>query len=235
MELKKALINGKILSGYQNYENHALLIDGRQISGIVSNTAIPAAYQKIDLNGGYICPGLIDLQVYGAGNHLFSADLTRESLENIEQTLLQQGCTSFNLTLATNTLEVFREAIAVFAAAKPRVALGLHLEGPFLNDQKRGAHPEELIRKAELGTLKELLSGNGRVVTMITVAPECMDLDCTRYLNEQGVLISAGHSAATYPSFGCVRGRNTRSYPFVECNVSAPSSGPGTAWRHYAR
>ena len=57
MELKKALINGKILSGYQNYENHALLIDGRQISGIVSNTAIPAAYQKIDLNGGYICPG----------------------------------------------------------------------------------------------------------------------------------------------------------------------------------
>ena len=47
MELKKALINGKILSGYQNYENHALLIDGRQISGIVSNTAIPAAYQKM--------------------------------------------------------------------------------------------------------------------------------------------------------------------------------------------
>lgn len=198
MELKKALINGKILSGYENYENHALLIDGRQISGIVSNTAIPAGYQKIDLNGGYICPGLIDLQVYGAGNHLFSADLTRESLENIEQTLLQQGCTSFNLTLATNTLEVFREAIAVFAAAQPRVALGLHLEGPFLNAQKRGAHPEELIRKAELGTLKDLLSGNGRVVTMITVAPECMDLDCTRYLNEQGILISAGHSAATF-------------------------------------
>lgn len=198
MQLKKALINGKILSGYQNHENHALLIDGRQISGIVSNADIPSAYERIDIKGGYICPGLIDLQVYGAGDHLFSADLTTESLENIEQTLLRQGCTSFNLTLATNTLEVFRKAISIFAEAAPRVALGLHLEGPFLNSKKRGAHPEELIRKAEVDILKELLSGDGRVVTMITVAPELIDPDCTRFLKEQNILISAGHSAATF-------------------------------------
>lgn len=198
MKLKQALYNGKILSGYQAYEQHALLLDGDTVAGIVPIRDIPSNYQALDAQGAYIAPGLIDLQVYGSGSHLFSEDLSAESLEAIEQNLLQQGCTSFNLTLATNTMEVFRKAIQIYADLQPRVALGLHLEGPFLNPEKRGAHPEELITKATIGVLESLLSTPEQVVSMMTVAPELWDEECLRYLRERNVVVSAGHSSATY-------------------------------------
>lgn len=198
MELKQALVNGKILSGYQEYTDHTLLMDGAIIAGMTRDTEIPADYQQVDLQGAYVTPGLIDLQVYGSGNRLFSADLSRESLQNIERSLLLQGCTSFNLTLATNTIDTFKEAIRVYTETQPRVALGLHLEGPFLNVRKRGAHPEELIREINLGVLKDLLEGSEQVVTMMTVAPELMDKACLGYLQERDIVVSAGHSAATF-------------------------------------
>jgi N-acetylglucosamine-6-phosphate deacetylase len=149
------------------------------------------------LQGRNVCPGLIDLQIYGTGNHLFSAELTKESLLTIEKELLKQGCTSFYLTLATNTLSLFSEAIDIYKEVKPQVALGLHLEGPFLNSKKRGAHPAELVVRANRTILQDLLEDAEGSVTMMTVAPELFDEDCLAYLLEKKVLVSAGHSDAT--------------------------------------
>ncbi|WP_156306520.1 N-acetylglucosamine-6-phosphate deacetylase [Sphingobacterium endophyticum] len=198
MKQKLALTNGRIYSEHQIYDQHALLIDDDRIAGIIPITDVPEGYQNWDVEGANICPGLIDLQIYGTGTDLFSAELTIDSLHRIEQNLLKQGCTSFVLTLATNTLELFKEAIDVFKKANPKVALGLHLEGPFLNAAKRGAHPAELIQKATVDLLKSVIEGNANVVKMMTVAPELTDQECIDYLNENNVLITAGHSAATY-------------------------------------
>jgi len=100
--------------------------------------------------------------------------------------------------LATNTIQIFDEDIRVFKDASPRVALGLHLEGPFLNPKKRGAHPAELIFKADLPTLRHLFEGNEDVIGIITVAPELLEDECLDYLLSKGVLISAGHTDATF-------------------------------------
>lgn len=198
MKLKLALTKGKIFTGYEVLEQQALLIADGIIQGIVPEGEIPEGYEIREVSGYNICPGLVDLQIYGTGTDLFSAELTEDSLLRIESNLLKQGCTSYMLTLATNTLEIFQEAIALFRNAKPRVALGLHLEGPFLNAAKRGAHPAELIQPASLPVLQGLMEGNEDVVKMMTIAAELFQQEEIDYLNEKGVLLSLGHSTASF-------------------------------------
>jgi len=198
MKQKLALVNGTIYNGYEIREDAVLLINQDRITGIVGKEAVPEEYQVVDVQGANICPGLIDLQLYGTGEDLFSAELTAASLEKINFNLLKQGCTSYMMTLATNTLELFKQAIAVFRQTKPSAALGLHLEGPFLNEAKRGAHPAELIMEATLPILEDLLEGNEDVVKMMTIAPEKTKQECVDYLNKKDLLLSAGHSTATF-------------------------------------
>lgn len=195
---KIALSHGVIFTGNKILNNHVLLMNGSKIESIVEQGDIPLDYTVVDVHGANICPGLIDLQIYGTGNHLFSAELSTDSLQQIETDLLLQGCTSFYLTLATNSLDIFKQAISVFRSADSQVALGLHLEGPFLNSSKRGAHPEDLIIKATLPILEDLFQNDQGAIKMMTVAPECLDDACLAYLKRQGVLLSAGHSAATF-------------------------------------
>lgn len=197
MEEKIALINGRIFDREEVYLKHALLMEGDRIQGVVPKETVPEGYRQVDVNQANICPGLIDLQIYGAGDDLFSAELTPVSLDRIEKRLLQQGCTSFMLTLATNTVAVFKDAIAVFKESRPKVALGLHLEGPFLNPLKRGAHPKELIIPATHSCIQDLLQDADGVVKMMTIAPECVDKECIEALLDNNILLSAGHSMAT--------------------------------------
>lgn len=198
MKSKIALTNGIIFSGNNTFKHKALLIDGATIGGIVDETAIPDDFETIDVGGKNICPGLIDLQIYGTGEHLYSAELTTESIHQIEYALLQQGCTSFCLTLATNSIALFKKAITVYQSAQPKVSLGLHLEGPFLNPAKRGAHPADLIREATVPILENLLANHNGAVRMMTVAPELLQDECLAYLQAENILLSAGHSNATF-------------------------------------
>ena len=195
---KVALINGMIFTGETFVKDKALLLVDEKIFGIIPRLDVPQEYETRDVEGAYISPGLIDLQIYGTVDDLFSADLREEVILRIESNLLKQGCTSFMLTLATNTLEVFKEAIDVFSQAEPKVSLGLHLEGPFLNPVKRGAHPEELIIEGTLERIKGLLDSSKGAVKMMTVAPELMSEQSIAYLLDQGIVLSAGHSAATF-------------------------------------
>lgn len=195
---KVALVNGQIYNGDDVFLGHALLIEGAHIQGIFPKHAIPAEYELIDVDKSNICPGLIDLQIYGTGQDLFSADINIAALHRIEQNLLAQGCTSFMLTLATNSDDVFKDAIRIFQEAAPRVALGLHLEGPFLNEKKRGAHPKEFIVPATIEHIQDLLKENINAVKIMTVAPELLNEQCAQLLNDKGILLSAGHSAATF-------------------------------------
>ncbi|WP_437920175.1 N-acetylglucosamine-6-phosphate deacetylase [Sphingobacterium sp. LRF_L2] len=195
---KIVLVNGKIYNGDMYYTDYALLLNSGKIEGITVVSEVPVDYVLNDVQQANICPGLIDLQIYGTGTDVFSADRSVEALARIEKSLLFQGCTSFMLTLATNTLEIFKEAIAVFQEAAPRVALGLHLEGPFLNAKKRGAHPEELIISPSPDCINYLLAGDLGAVKMMTVAPEKIDQASLDLLLRKGILLSAGHSDASF-------------------------------------
>jgi len=147
-----------------------------------------------------VVPGFIDLQIYGAGGKLFSAEPTVESLTIIEEDLLKKGTTGFLACMATNTPEVFNECI--IAAKEHRSTakncLGLHLEGPFLNPKRLGAHVPEFVRKASLEEIKALLDFGDGVIKMMTIAPELQDDRVITYLLDNSVVVSLGHSNATY-------------------------------------
>lgn len=199
MEAKKiVLVNGQIFNKDNRFDDHALIMRGDKVLGICPHSAIPADAEQIDVQGHNICPGFIDLQIYGTGDDLFSAELTTESIARIERNLLNQGCTAFLLTLATNTMEVFKDAIRVFNSYQPQTVLGLHLEGPFLNPTKRGAHPAELIVSPSVEQISNLLDDERGAVKMMTVAPEQVDNDSLNLLLQRGVILSAGHSAASF-------------------------------------
>ena len=147
-----------------------------------------------------VIPGFIDLQIYGAGGKLFSAEPTVESLTHIEEALLGTGTTGFLACIATNSSDVFNACIT---AAKEhrntaKNCLGLHLEGPFLNPKRRGAHVEKFIRKASLDEIKALLDFGDGVIKMKTIAAELQDDDVIQYLLDHHVILSLGHSDASF-------------------------------------
>jgi N-acetylglucosamine-6-phosphate deacetylase len=197
-----ALYNLQLISGGTITNGKAVLIKGDKIIDIIADTDIPQNTLSINLNGQYLAPGLTDLQIYGAGKPLFfGGDPTVEALTQMEYTLLTEGCTGFLATIATNTDDIVERGIdAALQYWDKRIGnfWGLHLEGPFLNPKRCGAHPPALIKKATLAQVKSWVDKGRGLIKMITLAPELQDAEVLDYLNRQKIILSSGHSNATY-------------------------------------
>jgi N-acetylglucosamine-6-phosphate deacetylase len=196
-----AFHNLQIISEGSIVPNKAVLVTGDSITAIVDDNAIPDNVNKIDLQGAYLAPGFIDLQIYGSGGKLFAGMPEVAALERMESDLLSQGTTGFFATIGTNTNEIVEEGIASAKAYRENCKgnfWGLHLEGPYLNAIKRGAHPEKFIKKATLAEVKRWLDMADGVIKMMTIAPELQDQEVIDYLHNNGVILSSGHSNATY-------------------------------------
>ena len=137
--MKHAFFNATIYTGKEKISNKILLTEGNKIKGLVEKDSVPSDTIKIDCQNGVLAPGLIDLQIYGGGGHLFSNEPTKTALKSMIDSLVSNGTTGFLLTLATNSIDVFREAIKIVKQNPHPALLGLHFEGPYLNPVKRGA------------------------------------------------------------------------------------------------
>lgn len=184
--------NAKFYTDNGLQERKSITISNGKISSIEKSSS--------NASEQLVIPGFIDLQIYGAGSRLFSAEPTVESLTIIEDDLLKKGTTGFLACMATNTPEVFNACIKAAKAHRSiaRNCLGLHLEGPFLNPKRLGAHVPEFIRKASLDEIKALLNFGDGVIKMMTIAPELQDEAVIQYLLDNGVVVSLGHSNATF-------------------------------------
>jgi N-acetylglucosamine-6-phosphate deacetylase len=167
----------------------------------------------LDVAGDWISLGGVDLQINGALGLAFT-DLRAENadlLEKITQFLWDVGVDGFLPTLVTTSIENIQRSLAVIAnftnlcldkqtlrEKSSAKILGVHLEGPFLNFQKRGAHPPEYLLPLTIEEVKRVLGDYAHIVKVITLAPE---LDPTgeviRYLRSLGIIVSLGHSQAT--------------------------------------
>lgn len=199
--MNTALINAALFTGTEKFDNKALLIQDGLISSIVDNFAIPEAFETVDLAGLNVAPGLIDLQIYGSGGKLFGGMPDVEGLEQMENDLLAQGTTGFMATAATNSDGIVLKAIDAakeYSKISKGNYLGLHLEGPYLNAKRKGAHPEKYIKKGTLAEIKSWVERAEGELRMMTIAPELQDQEVIDYLNSKDIIISAGHSDATY-------------------------------------
>jgi N-acetylglucosamine-6-phosphate deacetylase len=159
----------------------------------------------IDVAGDWVSLGGVDLQINGGLGLAFTDVETQHvaSLQEIGQFLWRQGVDAFLPTLVTTSVERSLSIFADFAASQPQEQatariLGVHLEGPFLNPQKRGAHPEEYLLPLTIDNVKRVLGDYAHVVKVITLAPE-LDLtgEVIPYLRSLGITVSLGHSQAT--------------------------------------
>jgi len=197
-----ALHHLKLITDGVISEGKAVLVEGEHITDVIDAGAIPQHAQQIDLEGNYLSPGFTDLQIYGAGQPLFfGGNPSAQALQQMEQVLLQQGTTGFLATIATNTNQIIEQGIQAALAYRDKCLgnfMGLHLEGPYLNPKRKGAHPDSLIKKATLSEVKRWIEMADGVIKMITLAPELQDDEVLAYLDEQGIVLSSGHSDATY-------------------------------------
>ena len=164
--------------------------------------------QVVDVEGDWLSLGAVDLQINGALGLAFP-DLRLENVDKLQTIcdfLWSQGVDAFCPTLVTTSLENFQgslEAIATFQSqqtATDRTAkvLGAHLEGPFLNKEKRGAHPAEFLQPLTLEKVKAVVGDFAKSVSIMTLAPEvATDLAAVDWLVAQGIAVSLGHSLAT--------------------------------------
>ena len=198
-----ALTEGRIFSGSQVFDNHALVIDGEKIAGICPINDLDKAIERRSVAGARIAPGFIDLQLNGCGGVQFSEQLSALSIDTLRQmqrTNEASGCTSFLPTLITSSDEMMMQAVSTlhrWLESHPHQALGLHLEGPWLNKEKKGTHDAALIRSPTPEMVK-FLCDNAAVISKITLAPECVPQSVIKQLVAAGIIVSIGHSNATY-------------------------------------
>lgn len=207
--------NGAIYTGYEVLRQHAVVTEGARIIKIIPWTGAarpsggPGTQEQttreqatwIDLNGGNLAPAFIDLQLYGGEGLLFSDHPSVASIQATYRYSLEGGAAYIQPTMATQSDDLIGKAIKAIAAYQAQGlpgVIGLHLEGPYINPVKRGAHREDLIQVPEKNKLQNLLAEAGRNLTMMTLAPERCDPELVRLLIESGVRVSAGHTNATY-------------------------------------
>jgi len=195
-----ALVNGRLVAAGGVVEGQALLIEGGRITALVPASALPTGAEVVDLQGRLLAPGFIDTQVNGGGGVLFNDEPTVEGIAAIGAAHRRFGTTGFLPTLISDDLAVVQRGIAAvdaaIAAGVPGV-LGIHIEGPFLNPVRKGIHDETKMRgldEAAFAILTSLKQGR----TLVTLAPESVGVEMIARLAAAGVIVSAGHTNATY-------------------------------------
>ena len=198
--MQYAFTNGVIYTGYEILYGHAVIVENDLIKAVVPEEELPHGIQQVNLNGNNLTAGFIDLQLNGCGGVMFNEQTTVETLEIMQATNLKSGTTSYLPTFITSPDEGMKSAVKVmrdYLAKYRNQALGLHLEGPYLSKEKKGVHREEYIREIT-PEMKTFLCDNADVITKITLAAENPTTQCIADFVEKGIIVSLGHSNATY-------------------------------------
>lgn len=193
-----ALTNGRVLTERGVVERQTVLIESGRIRAIGGD--VPADARIHDVGDALLLPGFIDTQVNGGGGVLFGDAPTVETLRRIGAAHARFGTTGFLPTLISGDFNLIRAAIAAVEAAMetgvPGV-LGIHIEGPFLNAARKGIHDSSKFRALDDEAFA-LLTSARRGKTMVTLAPEQTTPETIARLAKAGVIVSAGHTDATY-------------------------------------
>ena len=199
-----AIKNGKVILEDEIVLGKAVLFTDK-IEGIVDESEIPADAEVIDAEGGYVSPGFIELHIHGYLSKDV-CDASEESLRIISKGLLGNGVTGYLPTTMTVDMSVIKGALEACRALMPETRtpgfdgseiLGVHAEGPFISESKKGAQDPKYILKPDADFVKEYAD----VIRVITLAPEEDDADFSAIREitaDTGVVVSMGHTSADY-------------------------------------
>jgi N-acetylglucosamine-6-phosphate deacetylase len=180
----------RIFTGHEWLENKEISVTNGRISAISDGHGV--------VSKNFLVPGFIDLQIYGGGGILFSNHQTTESIQATFDEHHKTGTVAFQITLNCSPAQTMWKAIDAYKNYTGPGLVGLHLEGPFFNPVKRGAHKEEFVQKPSLEFLYELIERTKGIPTYLTIAPEMFSAEELSILMGSHIMCSLGHSDATF-------------------------------------
>ncbi|AWM85826.1 N-acetylglucosamine-6-phosphate deacetylase [Microvirga sp. 17 mud 1-3] len=194
-----ALTGARIFDGDHMLEGRAVVVENGRIIAIPFEKDLPAGVDRRETKG-LLAPGFIDVQVNGGGGVLFNDERNVEGLRRIAAAHRTFGTVGLLPTFITDTREKMAEAVAAMRqalAARVPGILGIHVEGPFINPERKGVHNPTYMRPMEDEDIAILTSlSEGR--TLVTLAPERNSLEAIARLTHAGALVCAGHTAGRY-------------------------------------
>lgn len=211
----QAILAGAIYTPTEEILNGTILINGHRIAkvGPRQHIKIPSGAAVIENQDRIVVPGFIDMHIHGAAGHDLM-EASPESVSAVGAYLARHGTTSFLATTITATLqrtlraarglgEIVRAAENLSSGSASHgpgaQPIGIHFEGPFLNVEKRGAHPAAQIRKPSIVTLDQLLEAAGGAARVLTIAPEVNGAAAVlKHARSRGLAVGIGHSNAAY-------------------------------------
>ncbi len=186
----------KIFTGNEWLTNHAIVVENNRIKEI-----IPATETAQHFSNAFIAPAFIDLQIYGAGEKLFAVYPEKDALKKLVAYCRNGGTAYCMPTVATHPYQTFYQcidAVKDYWKDGDTGVLGLHIEGPWISAAKKGAHIEDCIHSPTIEQVKHLLEYGKDVIKIITLAPEVCNQQIIDLILSYNIIISAGHSNATY-------------------------------------
>ena len=194
-----ALTGARVFDGESIHNGMAVVIDGSRIAEVVPVEDLPKDIERRVLKAGLLVPGFIDVQVNGGGGALLNDNPTVNTVRRIAKSHRKFGTTGMLPTVITDAPEILSKAIAAVKAARaeniPGV-LGIHIEGPFLDKDRKGAHEARFIREMTEADVAQIANADCGSV-MLTLAPNRVAPNLITSLAGKGVLVSLGHSEAS--------------------------------------
>lgn len=181
----------KIFTGTEWLTNQSITIDNGRIKSISSGDGISE-------KNGFLCAGFVDLQLYGGGGKLFSNQATTACIASTFEEHVKTGTVAFQITLNCSPKNTMSQAIAACKNYQGKGLVGLHLEGPFFNPVRRGAHQEAFVQKPDRAFVESLIMETKGLPTYLTIAPEMFESDVLDQLINSHIMLSIGHSDASF-------------------------------------
>lgn len=195
-----ALTGARLFDGLAFREELAVVVEGPRIVEVIPANSIAPGLEEVRLSGGLLAPGFIDVQVNGGGGALLNNSPNPATVRKIADSHRRYGTVGMLPTVVTDTPAVTDAAIAAVRKARADGAasvLGIHVEGPFLDSDRKGAHDGRHVRQlADVDVMKLATADCG--VLMLTLAPNKVTPQYIARLAAAGVKVSLGHAEATY-------------------------------------
>ncbi len=195
-----AMSGARIFDGETMHLGKAVVVDGPRVGNVISESELPSGIDLRRLHGGILAPGYIDVQVNGGGGVLLNADPNMHTVMYLSKAHRMHGTTGLLPTVISDLPDVVAssiEAVRLARDAGDRSVLGIHVEGPFLDPLRRGAHDTKFFRSMTEADVQMLTTADCGAM-MLTLAPNKVPPAVIRRLVERGVLVSMGHSEALH-------------------------------------
>ncbi len=195
---------GTLITDGHRYANVALVVEkGRIVRWEPFESAHPVSPPDVDARHLVALPGMIDIHIHGGGGRDLMEG-TPEAIQTVARHLTRYGVTGFLVTPLTAPMEAIHQVVQ--SAREVRMhgsegaqVLGVHMEGPFINPKRAGAQPPEFIQPPSVETLERELGDLVEELRVVTLAPEVEGgYELTEWLSRQGIIVSIGHTDATY-------------------------------------